>query len=214
MVKRRILIIIAMSLGLQCRFAAAQIDASRAAIEERAIWVMVVEYALHIRSALPHKLPKQIVIEPTTVAGGGALEASADARKDWESELKRHVGCAYQPSDGPDPDLPLDPTLCANWVAAWHTPRAVPADLPLAVPYVLASFKAPAGTFWNAFYKKYPRSAGIIAVSNVGFDDTLTVALIYYEHTYGLLGGGGGYLLLRRDDRGWHIERVLGGWES
>lgn len=67
---------------------------------------------------------------------------------------------------------------------------------------------APFVAEWKAFYHRYPGSAGIAALSPVGFDRTRSWALVGFHRTWSF-GNSEGYLvLLRRTAAGWRIVRT------
>ncbi|HEY7547124.1 MAG TPA: hypothetical protein VID27_19680, partial [Blastocatellia bacterium] len=47
------------------------------------------------------------------------------------------------------------------------------------------------GRWWDAFYKKYPKSPGLISFSNVGFNPEMTEAFLYVSRWCGSLCGTG-----------------------
>ncbi len=66
--------------------------------------------------------------------------------------------------------------------------------------------------WWEAFYKKYPDSPGLITFSNVGFNDEMNYAVVDFSYVYNGLGGGGGLLLLVKKDGKWITEKQLTAW--
>jgi hypothetical protein len=119
-------------------------------------------------------------------------------------------------SGGPDrvEALPVDAALRTRFSASNRTPHPFPTKLTLAVPYVTQGFDLSPKDFWQQFYARFPRSAGIVGLSRVGFNDDFTRALVYREHLYGNLGSEGVYLLLSRGANGWAIDKVFPSWIS
>jgi hypothetical protein len=70
------------------------------------------------------------------------------------------------------------------------------------------------GGWWEAFYKTYPKSPGLISFSNVGFNGDVTQAVLYVGHTCGGLCGTGGYLLLTKVKGAWQIQKGVMTWIS
>ena len=68
--------------------------------------------------------------------------------------------------------------------------------------------------WWEAFYKKYPNSPGLITFSNVGFNPEMTYALVDVRYHCGGLCGEGGMVLLVKKDGTWIEEGQLTRWES
>lgn len=59
--------------------------------------------------------------------------------------------------------------------------------------------------FWGEFYKKFPRSSGIVSFSNVGFNDQHDQAFLYAARSCGGLCGAGDYVLLKKVNGKWEI---------
>jgi hypothetical protein len=71
------------------------------------------------------------------------------------------------------------------------------------------------GGWWDAFYQKYPKSQGLLTLSQVGFNPEKNQALVYVGNQRGGLDGGGSYILLtREEDDDWIIADSAGMWES
>jgi hypothetical protein len=70
------------------------------------------------------------------------------------------------------------------------------------------------GGWWQAFYKKYPKSSGLVTFSNVGFNHEMTYALVDVSHSCGGLCGSGGLVLLVKKDGNWIKEKDLISWVS
>ncbi len=67
---------------------------------------------------------------------------------------------------------------------------------------------------WDAYYKKYPKSGGILSLSDVGFDRDQTQAVIDVSYNCGWLCGEGGLLVLKKKEGRWYIFKQIGGWVS
>jgi hypothetical protein len=67
---------------------------------------------------------------------------------------------------------------------------------------------------WPAFYKRFPRSRGILRFSRIGFGEDGSQALFYVSNTCGGLCGVGEYLVMERQDRRWVIAKEIEMWIS
>ena len=67
---------------------------------------------------------------------------------------------------------------------------------------------------WPAFYKRFPRSPGIVNLSRVGMSADGTQALFYTSHACGGLCGGGFFVVMERRDGHWLNEREIEMWMS
>lgn len=69
------------------------------------------------------------------------------------------------------------------------------------------------GTGWENFFKRYPGAPGILRISHVGFDDTLSHALVYVEHECGAeCGAGHLFHLALRAGGGWEVKGGVTVW--
>jgi hypothetical protein len=68
--------------------------------------------------------------------------------------------------------------------------------------------------FWGNFYEKFPNSSGIIAFSNVGFNQQQDQALVYVARSCGGLCGSGDFVLLKKINGKWEIANEEGIWVS
>jgi hypothetical protein len=98
--------------------------------------------------------------------------------------------------------------------------RALPADLPdrAAVTFVdeseLKSIFGSGLDGWDRFYKRYPKASGFLTLSRIAFDDAFSQALLFVDHTYGMLGAQGSFVFLRKTSKGWTIEKIQLFYES
>ena len=68
-------------------------------------------------------------------------------------------------------------------------------------------------TGWENFFKRYPGAPGILRISHVGFDDTLSHALVYVEHECGAeCGTGHLFHLGLRSGGGWDVTGGVTVW--
>ena len=64
---------------------------------------------------------------------------------------------------------------------------------------------------WDAYYRQYPESGGLIELSAVGFNVDKTVAVVYMGHSCGDLCGGGTFHVLEKVDGKWKLIEWKGG---
>lgn len=67
---------------------------------------------------------------------------------------------------------------------------------------------------WKAFYRRYPGSGGLIAVSRVGFDAGAEKAVVYLEIRCGALCGTGNIAYFKKGLFGWKLEKLEELWVS
>ena len=71
------------------------------------------------------------------------------------------------------------------------------------------------GGWWKEFYKRYPKSQGLLTLSQVSFNPEKNQALVYVGNSRGGLDGQGSYILLtREEDDDWVIAGSAGMWIS
>src|SRR5262249_7733671 len=108
------------------------------------------------------------------------------------------------------------PGLKPGTVADFHSKNDQPTsldklfDLKVNVALISADevnhFFGAGGGWWKAFYQKYPKSQGLLTLSNVGFNPEKNQALVYVGNQSGGLAGAGSYVLLtREEDDDWVI---------
>jgi hypothetical protein len=67
---------------------------------------------------------------------------------------------------------------------------------------------------WESFYKEYPRTAGIVHLSAVGYNTGETEALVYVGNNCGGLCGGGYLFLLAKQNGHWEVKHEAQVWVS
>jgi hypothetical protein len=67
---------------------------------------------------------------------------------------------------------------------------------------------------WNEFYKKYPKSDGIIKFSRVGFNSDKSQAIVEIGHYYASLGADGFLIYLVKENNNWTIIKIINTWVS
>lgn len=70
------------------------------------------------------------------------------------------------------------------------------------------------GQFWIMFRKKFPKSAGLVSFSNVGFNKQHNQALIFAVWNCGETCGMGEYVLFEKVHAKWKIVKEKGLWIS
>jgi hypothetical protein len=63
--------------------------------------------------------------------------------------------------------------------------------------------------YWKRFKEKYPKSAGIIGLSRIGFTPSKEEALVHITNACGGLCGESHYILLRKEEKGWTIREKM-----
>jgi hypothetical protein len=61
--------------------------------------------------------------------------------------------------------------------------------------------------FWSTYYKRYPHAAGILSLSDVGFNNNHDQAIVYEVNVCGDLCGVGKYVLLCKSNGKWEVLR-------
>jgi hypothetical protein len=115
------------------------------------------------------------------------------------------------------PDLAQD--MLDNFQAKNGLPQALSTHFNLRVKYLLVNekelneiFQNPDG--WSDFYRKYPRSQGLMALSRVGFNQESNQALVYVGNQAGLKAGAGYYVSLAKENGTWIIQHEVETWVS
>jgi len=67
---------------------------------------------------------------------------------------------------------------------------------------------------WRAFYELYPRSAGLISLSTVGYSSNGDVAIVMVGQACGALCGRGYLIGLRRKGGKWYVATIKPTWVS
>jgi hypothetical protein len=115
---------------------------------------------------------------------------------------------------------PADETV-ANFNS--HQVKGCPlkASLDLKIAYGLISEKEVNGYFknrhhdgWGKFYAKYPKAAGYLSLSAVGYNNSGTEALVFLGHYCGWLCGTGHLYLLAKENGQWVVKNRLMQWIS
>jgi phage pi2 protein 07 len=116
--------------------------------------------------------------------------------------------------------IALQKTTFNDFQAKNKEPHRLDESFNLSVNYVLIS-KAEEDELlyqradgWVAFYKKYPKSQGVMTLSRVGFNPEMNQALVYVGNQSGPKTGAGYYMLLARENGNWVIKDRYGAWLS
>ncbi len=67
---------------------------------------------------------------------------------------------------------------------------------------------------WDKFYAKFPRSAGIITISRVGFNPQKDLALVYAGRQSHWTAGAGYSIVLKKEKGDWVIKDKALAWIS
>jgi hypothetical protein len=70
------------------------------------------------------------------------------------------------------------------------------------------------GFRWPAFYKRYPKSTGLVILSKVGFNRAMNQAVVYRTFTCGDTCGYGSVVFLVKEGEVWKMKRSAGQWIS
>ncbi|MBU2044498.1 MAG: hypothetical protein KJ619_04670 [Candidatus Omnitrophica bacterium] len=69
--------------------------------------------------------------------------------------------------------------------------------------------------YWDRYYRRNPRSEGIITFSRVGFNQTRDQALLHVGSQWDRATGSGIYIMFsRQKDSSWKVESELRSWNS
>lgn len=109
--------------------------------------------------------------------------------------------------------LDVPPSAFNDWQQRNARVDAIDAALKLNISYQVLDPKTSKALFdgvtpgagWEKFFKRFPGAPGLLRLSHVGFDDTLSHALVYVEHECGAECGTGHLF---------HLSLVTGGaWQ-
>ena len=78
----------------------------------------------------------------------------------------------------------------------------------------VAKFFESGGSGWDAFYKRYPGSLGLVCFSKVGFNSRRDQAFVYVAKTCHWLCGDGEFIMLKKEGGRWMVKVVQEIWES
>jgi hypothetical protein len=67
---------------------------------------------------------------------------------------------------------------------------------------------------WGEFYRQFPDSGGLIALSRAGLNSGGNQALVYISHSCGGLCGSGHYMLLVKNGQRWVVQKKFMAWVS
>ena len=67
---------------------------------------------------------------------------------------------------------------------------------------------------WGEFYRQFPDSGGLIALSRAGLDSGGNQAIVYISHSCGGLCGTGHYMLLVKNGQRWKVQKKFMAWVS
>ena len=93
-------------------------------------------------------------------------------------------------------------------------------DLASRIPVILVSYSTLQSLprdiehYWRKFYQLYPKSAGLISLSPIGYNASGDVAILMVDRSCGGLCGNGYSVSLRWKDGKWSITKVQRTWVS
>jgi hypothetical protein len=67
---------------------------------------------------------------------------------------------------------------------------------------------------WGEFYRQFPDSGGLIALSRAGLDSSGNQAIVYIAHSCAGLCGSGHYMLLVKNGQRWIVRKKFMAWIS
>lgn len=67
---------------------------------------------------------------------------------------------------------------------------------------------------WETFYNKYPKSQGFLTLSNIGFDNSKTQAIVYYGNQSHELSGIGHLAYFKKSNNKWKLIALYELWIS
>ena len=70
------------------------------------------------------------------------------------------------------------------------------------------------GNGWLEFYEKYGKTQGILTISNIGFSNDFTQALIYRGNQRDWKAGSGYLILFQKINNNWEISEFIEIWIS
>ena len=117
--------------------------------------------------------------------------------------------------------LEVPPSTFADWQRRNTRIDNIDATLKLNISYQVLDTKTRKalfegvvpGTGWENFFKRFPGAPGLLRLSHVGFDDTLSHALVYVEHECGAECGTGHLFHLRlAAGGGWQVQGGVTVW--
>ncbi len=130
-----------------------------------------------------------------------------------EKELKADIDRSRQNLPG------LTDELIADFIETNKQPLVLEPLLNISLKYVFvtrqeleAIFEGSGG--WGIFYEKYPNSQGQMALSRVGFNQQMNVAMLYVGNQSDWLAGAGFYVLLGKVSDKWTVQAKMMAWIS
>lgn len=100
-----------------------------------------------------------------------------------------------------------------DYAKQYRTPRLLTRNIPTKIAYELVPRQKVDDLFksekkWLAFYEVYPSSGGYYSFSAVGFDPQKTHAIVYMNHSCGMLCGIGGPHFFEKQNGKWREVNV------
>ena len=104
--------------------------------------------------------------------------------------------------------------IASNQVEKRLTEEGLGVNCPLVSSSTYRSFFDETGRGWRDFYKTYPKTAGALSVSRVGFNDSHNEAIVYVATQCDWLCGHGEFTFLKKEGAVWRIKSSFPLWES
>jgi hypothetical protein len=169
--------------------------------DEYQVYRAVIDYLYFSQGA-----PEQLVIQVETESGdpgGGRIDRT---RTDYIAQQM----AAY-----------LDPVTLADFAERSQRTEKLKDQFGLPVPVRLLTrdqlrdfFSAPETDGWERFFAEYPGAPGTLALSQVGFNEGRTQAMVYAGQQSGWLSGSGNVYLLNKTEDGWRVVAIMLLWIS
>ena len=185
-----------MLLLLQWTLVPAAAAAASYAERELGVWSALVNHGLDPAT-------KMVVLAEQTTGDAAAIARDATTTANVVKQL----------------DVPA--SAFADWQGRNARVDAIDAALKLNISYQVLDPKTSKALFdgvapavgWEKFFKRFPGAPGLLRLSHVGFDDTLSHALVYVEHECGAQCGTGHLFHLSLATGGaWQVQGGVTVW--
>ena len=114
----------------------------------------------------------------------------------------------------------VDQATADSFLARNDSAYPVPPSMDLGSSYALLSQTVMRQIFsqnrdgWQLFYEQFPAAPGITTLSRVGFNTSLSQALVYVGTLSHWLAGAGYYVLLKKVNGTWIVDQQVMSWVS
>jgi hypothetical protein len=171
--------------------------------------------------AVPGYSDRELSVWSTLINHGLDSDAKMVVLADQTSGDPARIGRDAAAIDSIVKQLEVPKSAFADWQRRNASIDHIDATLTLKVSYQVLDAKTRKALFdgvvpgsgWENFFKRYPGAPGILRISHVGFDDTLSHALVYVEHECGAeCGAGHLFHLLLQADGSWQVQGGVTVW--